>query len=73
MKAKLYSSPVVSVEKDATIDSVLLKMQLNHIKSLLVTSKNKPTGIVTETDIVKFLEEDNFNMALDEIQLLLWL
>ncbi len=67
MKAKLYSSPVVSVEKDATIDSVLLKMQLNYIKSLLITSKNKPTGIVTETDIVKFLEEDKSKRALDKI------
>ena len=67
MKAKLYSSPVVSVEKDITIDSVLLKMQLNHIKSLLITSKNKPTGIVTETDIVKFLEEDKIKRALDKI------
>ena len=73
MKVKLYSSPVVSLGKDATIDRVLLKMQLNHIKTALITFEKKPIGIITETDIVKFLEEDNFNRALDEIQLLLWL
>ncbi len=73
MKVKLYSSPVVSLGNDATIDRVLLKMQLNHIKTVLITSGKTPLGVITETDIGKFLEEDNFNRALEEIQLLLWL
>ena len=67
MKVKLYSSPVVSLDKYTTIDRTLLKMQLNHIKTVLITSEKKPIGIITETDIVKFLEEDNSNRALDEI------
>ena len=67
MKSNLYSSPVVSVGEGATIDSVLLKMQLNHIKSIVITSDNKPSGIVTETDIVKFLEEDKNTRSLDKI------
>ena len=67
MKVKLYSSPVISLKKDATIDRVLLKMQLNYIKTVLITSEKTPLGVVTETDIVKFLEEDKTSRALDEI------
>ena len=67
MKVKLYSSPVISLEKDATIDRVLLKMQLNYIKTVLITSGKTPLGVITETDIVKFLEEDKTSRALDEI------
>jgi len=67
MKIKLYSAPVISLKENATIDSVLLKMQLNNIRTVLITSEKKPRGIVTETDIVKFLEDDKTNRALDEI------
>ena len=67
MKVKLYSSPVISLKKDATIDRVLLKMQLNYIKTVLITSEKTPLGVITETDIVKFLEEDKTSRALDEI------
>ncbi len=67
MKVKLYSSPVISLEKDATIDRVLLKIQLNNIKTVLITSGKTPLGVITETDIVKFLEEDKTSRALDEI------
>jgi predicted transcriptional regulator len=67
MKVKLYSSPVISLKEDATVASVLLKMQLNNIKTVLITLEKKPIGIITETDIVKFLEEDKTNRALDEI------
>jgi len=67
MKIKLYSSPVISLKKDATIDRILLKMQLNYIKTVLITSGKTPLGVITETDIVKFLEEDKTSRALDEI------
>ncbi|HEU03878.1 MAG TPA: CBS domain-containing protein [Nitrosopumilus sp.] len=67
VKVKLYSSPVISLKKDAKIDRVLLKMQLNYIKTVLITSGKTPLGVVTETDIVKFLEEDKTSRALDEI------
>lgn len=67
MKVKLYSSPVISLEKVATIDRVLLKIQLNNIKTVLITSGKTPLGVITETDIVKFLEEDKTSRALDEI------
>ncbi len=67
MKVKLCSSPVVMLNDEYTIDHVLLKMQLNHIKTVVITSKRKPQGVVTETDIVKFLEDDKTDRALDKI------
>jgi len=67
MKVRLCSSPVVTLNDEYTIDYVLLKMQLNHIKTVVITSKGKPQGVVTETDIVKFLEDDKTDRALDKI------
>jgi len=67
MKVKLCSSPVLMLNDEYTIDHVLLKMQLNHIKTVVITSKGKPQGVVTETDIVKFLEDDKTDRALDKI------
>lgn len=67
MDVKLCSAPVISLTESATIDKVLLKMQLNNIKTVLITSEDKPKGIITETDIVKFLEEDKTSRTLDKI------
>jgi len=67
MKVKFCSSPVVMLNDEYTIDYVLLKMQLNHIKTVVITSKGKPQGVITETDIVKFLEDDKTDRALDKI------
>ncbi len=67
MKVKICSSPVVTLNDEYTIDHVLLKMQLNHIKTVVITSKGKPKGVITETDIVKFLEDDKTDRALDKI------
>ena len=67
MKLKQYSSPIVTLSDESIIDRVLTKMQLNHIKTVVITSNDNPQGIITETDIVKFLEDDNTNRALDEI------
>ena len=67
MKVKICSSPVIMLNDESTIDHVLLKMQLNHIKTVVITSKGKPQGVITETDIVKFLEDDKTDRALDKI------
>lgn len=62
-----FTSPVITVEPDASIHDTLLQMQTNFIKRIVVASKNKPIGIVTERDISKFLEQDKTSKALDEI------
>ena len=45
----------------------LLAMYTNFIKRIVVASKNKPVGVVTERDISKFLEQDKTAKALNEI------
>ncbi len=62
-----YSSPVFTVEPEASIFEALRQMQTNFVKHIVVASKNKPFGIVTERDINKFLENDKTARALDEI------
>jgi CBS domain-containing protein len=62
-----YSSPVFTVESKASIFEALKQMQTNFVKHIIVASKNKPLGIVTERDINKFLENDKTARALNEI------
>lgn len=62
-----YTSPVITVEPDDSIHDTLIQMQTNFIKRIVIASKNRPLGIVTERDISNFLEHDKTAKALDEI------
>ncbi len=62
-----HSMPIISVDPDASIYETLREMQTNFIKRIVVSSENKPVGIVTERDINRFLEDDRTSRALDEI------
>jgi CBS domain-containing protein len=62
-----FSSPVITVEPDASIHDALIQMQTNFIKRVVIATKNKPLGIITERDISNYLEEDETAKALDEI------
>ena len=62
-----YTSPVFTVKPDVSIHDTLLQMQTNFVKRIVVSSNNKPEGMVTERDISKFLEQDKTAKALDEI------
>jgi len=64
---KTYSFPVITVNPESSIFDVLLQMQTNFVKHIVVTINNKPVGIVTERDINKFLEEDKTAHAINEI------
>ena len=64
---KKYSSPVITVQPDSSIFDVLLQMQINFVKHIVIAVKNMPIGIVTERDINRFLEEDKTVHALSEI------
>ncbi len=49
----VMSSPVITVDEDATIDKAAQLMAEGHIGCIIVTSKEeKPLGIITETDFV---------------------
>ncbi len=62
-----YTSPVITVEPESSIHDTLVQMQTNFIKRIVIASKNRPIGIVTERDISNFLEQDKTAKALDEI------
>jgi predicted transcriptional regulator len=62
-----YTSPVITVEPESSIHDTLVQMQTNFIKRIVIVSKNRPLGIVTERDISNFLEQDKTAKALDEI------
>jgi len=49
----VMSSPVVTVDEDATVDKAAQLMTDGHIGCIIVTSKDgKPLGIITESDFV---------------------
>jgi CBS domain-containing protein len=49
----VMSSPVVTVDEDATVDKAAQLMADDHIGCILVTGKEgKPLGIITESDFV---------------------
>lgn len=62
-----YTSPVITVEPEASIHDTLVQMQSNFIKRIVIATKNRPVGIVTERDISSFLDQDQTAKALDEI------
>ena len=62
-----FTTPVLSVEPESSVFEALREMQINFVKHIVVASKNKPVGIVTERDINKFLEDDKTSRALNEI------
>ena len=64
---KKYSFPVITVKPESSIFDVLLQMQTNFVKHIVITIKNIPVGIVTERDINKFLGEDKTARAVNEI------
>ena len=56
--AKDFMTPqVIGISKDATIRQATEVLHLKEVSGLIVTSKKKPVGIVTERDIVKFISE----------------
>ena len=62
-----FSSPVIVVKPESSIFDVLLQMQTNFVKHIVITDKDIPVGIVTERDINRYLEENKTAHALDEI------
>ncbi len=67
MEVKQYSSPVFSLTMQNSLHDVLVLMQTNFIKRIVITKDKKPVGIITERDINRFLEKDNTSRHLDEI------
>lgn len=49
----IMTKRIVSIEEDATVQEVAKKMTSHRVGSIIVTKKDKPIGIITETDMNK--------------------
>lgn len=54
----LMSSPLVTVDPDATLQAAVDRMGEEGIKRLVVTDGEEPVGILTTTDVVEALSPD---------------
>lgn len=68
-KIRQFTSPVITLGPEGTINDVLFLMQKNDIKRIVIVRDNFPIGIVTERDIGRFLEHDKTTRALDKISI----
>ena len=65
----LYTSPVISLKSEDTVNDALFLMQKNDVKRIVIVENDYPVGIATERDIGKFLEYDKTSRTLDKIKL----
>jgi len=68
-KIRQFTSPVITLGPEDTINDALFLMQKNDIKRIVIVQNNFPIGIVTERDIGRFLEYDKTTRALDKISI----
>lgn len=64
-----YTSPVITLKPDNTVNDALQLMLKKEIKRIVLTGGDFPLGIVTERDIGKFLNNDKTKRTLDKILL----
>lgn len=62
-----YTSPVLTLESEDTINDALFLMQKNDVKRVIIVQNDRPIGIVTERDIGRFLGHDKTKRTLDKI------
>ncbi len=66
-KLQQFTSPVITLGLEGSINDALFLMQKNDIKRIVIVEDSFPRGIVTERDIGKFLENDETTKPLDKI------
>ncbi len=66
-KLQQFTSPVITLGLEGSINDALFLMQKNDIKRIVIVEDSFPRGIVTERDIGKFLENDKTTKPLDKI------
>src|SRR5574340_149440 len=69
MKHVLYTTPVITLNPESSINDALFLMKKNDIKRLVIVNDDIPVGIVTERDIGRFLQNDKTSRMLDQIHL----
>ncbi|MFQ5970144.1 MAG: CBS domain-containing protein, partial [Nitrososphaerales archaeon] len=69
LKAKDVSNKAVKLEPDKTLYDVRNAMLRYNISRIVIAKDNKPVGIITEKDIVRFLHRDAAIRRLSEVRL----
>ena len=52
----IMSSPVATVDPDSTVETAASLMQQNKVKRLVVVDENKTAGIITSSNLIKYLD-----------------
>ncbi|MGD1835333.1 MAG: cyclic nucleotide-binding/CBS domain-containing protein [Nitrososphaeraceae archaeon] len=53
---------IISVDKDDTIRLAVKKMIQGDLGSVIVTDNNKPVGMLTERDILRYIYHEKINL-----------
>ena len=62
---EIMSTPIVTINEDATIEEAAKLLEKKHIKKLAVVRGNELVGIITSTDLVR--EEPKLTELLEEL------
>lgn len=57
--ADIFTADVITVSPDARISETFKLMRNNNISCILASKENRPVGIITERDIVKYIAQQN--------------
>lgn len=60
--SEIMNKSVISVEKDDTIKMAVKKMVHGNIGAVIVAEKDRPVGILTERDILKYLVDETMDL-----------
>ena len=52
----IMSSPVATIDPDSTVETTASLMQQNKVKHLVVVDENKTAGIITSSNLIKYLD-----------------
>ena len=64
----VMNKSIISVDKDGTIRMAVNKMVHGGIGAVIVTVKDKPVGILTERDILKFIANEKMDLDNSKVE-----
>jgi CBS domain-containing protein len=64
----VMNKSIISVDKDDAIRMAVKKMVHGGIGAVIVTEKDKPVGILTERDILKFIANEKMDLDNNKVE-----
>ena len=64
----VMNKSIISIDKDDTIRMAVNKMVHGGIGAVIVTVKDKPVGILTERDILKFIANEKMDLDNSKVE-----